>query len=418
MPIDRCEFFAFHAAMTTLGPVVPNQTTFNDATRSSIEPAASVFASSGPTRATQILASAAFANWSTYTGLFLIWMIGVYFLTGGGLHPEAWLQGWNKWDANWYTRIWNEGYGADPAMLAFPPGYPLLIGSLSSLFGLSLATTAFCLNAPAFFFAGGVFAQFGEKRFKVRGPWLFLFFLSAPSAYFAFAPYSDALFLLLFWLALPLAAKPLRQLSHRDHLKGAVLLLFMPWVRLTAYALICWVALRRWFALIIALSLLGWLTLNATLKGDPLFFLHVQSRFLMADGGFWTGLLRALSQFPPAVLDPRFEWTPWLQFSGLPVFYLALFAATAVWLMIKKEWLLALTLVSVTLFSHNQAFWRSVVRYDLVIAPLLAIPLLASARRADWLRWISVITFVVITLGGFAFQIYFAQRFRAGLWGF
>jgi hypothetical protein len=110
----------------------------------------------------------------------------------------------------------------------------------------------------------------------------------------------------------------------------------------------------------------------------------------------------------------------WLEFYSLPMFYLVAFTATAIWLLRKREGLLAITVLSVLLISHNQGLWRSAIRYDLPLVPVLCLPLLVASGSGS--RTISYLTktafFLVLLAGQFALQFYFAGIFHSGGWAF
>ena len=130
--------------------------------------------------------------------------------------------------------------------------------------------------------------------------------------------------------------------------------------------------------------------------------------------GAWHGLWQ--------VSPDRPRWLPirWLQFHFLPLAYLLVLTAVAIWLFWKKERLLSLTTFSLLLISHNQAFWRSVVRYDLPLIPLAALPLLMVAARAKGpMRQTMLYSiFGLLCLAQLYLQITFGRLFQTGHWAF
>ena len=135
----------------------------------------------------------------------------------------------------------------------------------------------------------------------------------------------------------------------------------------------------------------------------------------MPQGNFFQGLADSL-------IHVGSDWgrgTSWLEFGFLPLFYLCALAAAAVWLAKRREGLLALSVVSIFLFSYNQGFWRSVVRYDLPLVPVLCLPLLVTAKSGTGVAsYVSRAAFYALILGQFSLQIYFARLFHAGGWAF
>ena len=86
-----------------------------------------------------------------------------------------------------------------------------------------------------------------------------------------------------------------------------------------------------------------------------------------------------------------------------------------IWYIVRQHWLIALTMTGMLAVSYNQAFWRSCVRYDLLLMPFFYAALLAD--NDNWNVWRPRL----IVTGGivqFGLQIYFAQAFMKGDWAF
>ena len=357
------------------------------------------------------------ARFVFYSSVYLLWILLIFYATGG-VHAtgRSWLAGWQQWDAHWYEQIWREGYpAADPRALVFPPGYPVIVGIVSKLFHASFLATAVVLNLAAFFGTAVLISEWLSRKFAVSSSLLFVFVLSAPPAYFAFTAYSDVLFMLLLWLLLWIALATPGTRGGRALIAQFVLLLVLPWIRLTGYALASWLFARRVVALAVLASLALWLGFNRTIAGSAFYFLRAQELFAMPRGNFFQGLADNL-------IHVGSDWsrgTSWLEFGFLPFFYLCALMAAAAWLAKRREGLLALTMLSILLFSYNQGFWRSVVRYDLPLVPLLCLPLLATAKSETRMTsYISRAAFCGLILGQISLQIYFARLFHAGGWAF
>jgi hypothetical protein len=351
--------------------------------------------------------------------MYIVWLFFVFATTSSGANISQWIAGWSQWDASWYERIFHEGYRSYPRMLVFPPLFSWLIGPLGSLIG-SFTTGALVINLAAFFAAGVLLTRIAAREFKVNATAFFAFYLSAPAAYFAFAPYSDALFLCAFALALHLALRDPKSFSLKERIGAWGLMFAIPWLRLTGYALCAWVLGRRWFAAGTLVALAAWLAFNHAIAGDPLHFLKAQELFTMPQGNFLDGLIYTVRNIVPGRdASGAIEWTSWLQFIALPLLYLTLILATAVWFAMKRRWILGLTLVAITLFSHNQSFWRSAVRYDLPVLSFVAIPLLSLAEdKRREVRLPLQALFAVLVVASLVAQVYFARLFRTGAWAF
>ena len=359
-----------------------------------------------------------------YLAAFGIWFFILYVATGGGT-DLPWTSDWHRWDASWYERIWTEGYTSDPKMMVFPPGYSWIVGPVSVVTH-SFDLAALLVNLSAFFTCGVLTAEFFRERFAVPAAPFFVYFLSAPVAFYTFSVYSDAVFLLIFWVALMMACRDPAKMSRAEKWRAAIFLFFVPWVRLTGYALVAWVVFRRWFALSVLLTLALWLATNAYFQGDPFHFLHMQQVFTMPAGGFFVGLKEAINSIleKSPIGIPGSDWHFWFQVAVFPLASMVLLTVTSAWFASKKEYLIALTILAVMLFSRNQAFWRSVFRYDWPLWPLIAVPLLSNNRaaaeslRARVRNTVRAAAFWVLAGTCFYIQIVFAIRMHQGYWSF
>jgi hypothetical protein len=357
------------------------------------------------------------ARFAFYLSVYLLWILLIFYGTGG-THAscQSWLAGWQQWDAHWYEQIWREGYpAADPRTLVFPPGYPVIVGIISKLCRASFLATAVVLNLAAFFCTAVLLSEWLSRKFAVSRSLLFVFVLSAPAAYFAFTAYSDLLFMLLLWVLLWLALAEDDPGGYKSVIAQSLLLLVLPWIRLTGYALASWLFARKIVALAVLASLALWLGFNQMIAGSAFYFLHAQRLFAMPQGNFFQGLADGLIHLGS-------DWsrgTSSLEFGFLPLFYLCALAAAAVWLAKRREGLLALSVLSILLFSYNQGFWRSVVRYDLPLVPVLCLPLLVTAKSGTGLAsHVSRAVFYALILSQFSLQLYFGRLFHAGGWAF
>jgi hypothetical protein len=357
------------------------------------------------------------ARFGFYLSVYLLWILLIFYSTGGThASGQSWLAGWQRWDAHWYEQIWREGYpAADPRTLVFPPGYPVIVGIISKLFRASFLATAIVLNLAAFFCTAVLVSEWLSRKFAISSSSLFVFVLSTPAAYFAFTAYSDVVFMLLLWVLLWLALAEHDPGGYKSVIAQSLLLFVLPWIRLTGYALASWLLARRIVALAVLASLALWLGFNRMIAGSAFYFLRAQRLFAMPQGNFFQGLADSL-------IHVGSDWsrgTSWLEFGFLPLFYLCALAAAAVWLAKRREGLLALSVVSILLFSYNQGFWRSVVRYDLPLVPVLCLPLLVTAKSWTGVAsYVSRAAFYALVLGQFSLQIYFARLFHAGGWAF
>ena len=105
-----------------------------------------------------------------------------------------------RWDAVWYLRIADSGYGESPARVAFFPLYPLLVRAIGELGGGSPAArliAAYLISLAAFLGALALLYRLTalELGRQVAGAALLLLAVFPAALYFG-APYSESLFLL------------------------------------------------------------------------------------------------------------------------------------------------------------------------------------------------------------------------------
>ncbi len=106
-----------------------------------------------------------------------------------------------RWDAAWYLRIAESGYGGSDVRAAFFPLYPLLVRAVAAPFGAppgALLVAAYVVSLAAFFAALVLFHRLValELGRPFAQPALLLLAVF-PAALFFGAPYSESLFLLL-----------------------------------------------------------------------------------------------------------------------------------------------------------------------------------------------------------------------------
>lgn len=354
--------------------------------------------------------------------IFSIWLFAFYHFTIEGRNNfSSWRTDWIRWDSTWYEKIWTEGYSfIDSRMLVFPPGYSGFIGLISSLAKVNFHLVAFLIN-PVFFYLGSFLsARLLASKFHVSKYLIFIFLLSNPVAYFAFATYSDMAFYFLFWLLLTLEIN-----VENENKKTALLKMFLyliaPWIRLTGIVLCAWIFLRKKMAFLAAFSVFLWLTLNTFITADPFYFIKAQQLFGMPNGNFIDGLQLSLSGFlnPPRSLNSE-NLNSYLQLNFLPIIYLFGAILTGIWLFLRREYLFSISILTILFVSHNQAFWRSAVRYDLPLLPFLFVAIMYVIsnylfKNFPKLKAIFILCFLIIN---FIMQIHLAKLFHNGSWGF
>ena len=117
-------------------------------------------------------------------------------------YPGVWLSMWQRFDANWYVSLAENGYGKIPGDDHFPPLFPLLIRLFQQIFGNAFLAGLFVAHIATLLMLKllyDVFTQWGETD---RGTRAVLFFVIYPTFFFFFSAYSEPVFLVLALLAL------------------------------------------------------------------------------------------------------------------------------------------------------------------------------------------------------------------------
>jgi len=152
--------------------------------------------------------------WNIYTGEVIQGKYQGQKLTPGSLatdmfpyhsaipYPNAWLALWQRFDANWYTTIAEQGYGSIPGDDHFPPLYPLLIRLAKPIFGnafiagliISHLATLYAIKLLL-----DLFDQWGDAK---TGKQTVLYFLIYPTSFYLFSAYTESIFLVTVLLSL------------------------------------------------------------------------------------------------------------------------------------------------------------------------------------------------------------------------
>jgi hypothetical protein len=117
-------------------------------------------------------------------------------------HPGLWLAMWQRFDANWYLSIAENGYGKIPGDIHFPPLYPLLMRTLRPVTGstfLAGLLIAHLGTLAALKLLYDTYLQWGPRILSRRA---LLFFMLYPAVFFLFSAYTESLFLVVALLAL------------------------------------------------------------------------------------------------------------------------------------------------------------------------------------------------------------------------
>jgi hypothetical protein len=117
-------------------------------------------------------------------------------------YPVPWLAIWQRFDANWYISVAENGYGSIEGDDHFPPLFPLLIRVLKPVFGSAFLAGLFISHLATLYVIKllyDTFSQWGEDTVAKRAT---LFVLIYPTSFFLFSVYTESLFLVTALLSL------------------------------------------------------------------------------------------------------------------------------------------------------------------------------------------------------------------------
>ncbi|HKY53618.1 MAG TPA: glycosyltransferase family 39 protein, partial [Anaerolineales bacterium] len=121
---------------------------------------------------------------------------------GVASHPSPWIAIWQRFDANWYLLIAQNGYGSASGDVHFPPLYPVLIRLISSLIPSGLISALLLSQIALYIAVKLLYDLFTEwENEKVAQKSLF-FLLIFPTSFFLFSAYTEALFIVFTLLCL------------------------------------------------------------------------------------------------------------------------------------------------------------------------------------------------------------------------
>jgi len=117
-------------------------------------------------------------------------------------HPGTWLATWQRFDANWYISIAENGYGGIQGDDHFPPLFPVLIRLMQPLFGSAFLAGLFISHLATLYVLKLLYDVFIEWGRNSAGKRALLFLLIYPTSFFLFSVYTESLFLMTALLAM------------------------------------------------------------------------------------------------------------------------------------------------------------------------------------------------------------------------
>lgn len=158
---------------------------------------------------------------------------------------------WQRWDACWYSKIASFGYEPAEMSANFWPLFPALTGVVARVVGDSVAFGGLVVSAVAYIAAMTGLHRLVARDFEtVIARRTVLFISIFPSAFFLFAPFTEALFLALAVWSIAMArerrwllAGSLGLLAGLTRIQGVFLVLPLGWEALVAAGVSAW---RPW----------------------------------------------------------------------------------------------------------------------------------------------------------------------------
>jgi hypothetical protein len=110
-------------------------------------------------------------------------------------YPGGWLAMWQRFDANWYISIAENGYGGIQGDDHFPPLFPVLIRLMRPLFGSAFLAGLFISHLATLYALKLLYDMFLEWGGNPAAKRALFFMLIYPTSFFLFSVYTESLFL-------------------------------------------------------------------------------------------------------------------------------------------------------------------------------------------------------------------------------
>lgn len=311
-------------------------------------------------------------------------------------YPVPGLAIWQRFDANWYISIAENGYGGIRGDLHFPPLFPVLLRLLKPLFGSAFVAGLLIAHLATLYVIKllyDVYLEWGESLAAKRA---LAFVLIYPASFFLFSAYSESLFI----MATLLSIRFMKSHSWTwagfwvfcallTRLQGVVLLipmLYLMWLDKPFLK-----KPLHWIGLMLpAFGALLYLYLrlsSVTREVIPLVESELHARLAPPWENYWYAI--------ETLLSAQFTFIDLLNWSVVTLFIILLIAG---WQKIPLEYNLysaSSLLVLLSRIVETQPL-VSMSRYTLTLFPAFFVLGLASENR--WIRRLTVYTFIPLNL--------------------
>jgi hypothetical protein len=311
-------------------------------------------------------------------------------------YPHAWLAIWQRFDANWYTSVADNGYGTIGGDDHFPPLFPVLIRILEPLCGNAFLAGLLISHLATLYAIKLLYETFYEWGGNNLAKRTVLFLLIYPTAFFLFSVYTESLFLVTALLSLQRSRKSSWAWAGfwafcaiLTRLQGAALIIPMLYLMWRQHMF-----LRKpasWFALILpglgALFYLFLRSLQVTQGVVPLVESDWHARLVPPWETYWYAI--------QTLASGRFTFIDLLNWVVVTLFLVLLVAG---WRKIPLEYNLytAFSLLIMLIRIVETQPLISMSRYSLTLFPSFFV--LGLAAENPWLRRLIIYTFIPLNL--------------------
>jgi hypothetical protein len=331
---------------------------------------------------------------------------------------------WQRWDACWYGKIATFGYEPAEMSANFWPLFPVLTGGLARVIGGSVAMAGIVVSAISYVAAmTGLYRLVARDFDEITARRTVLVLSIFPSAFFLFAPFTEALFLALAVWSIALArerqwlwAGLLGLLAALTRIQGVFLVLPLGWEALAAAGFTAWrpwAADRRLPEIDLGALVRGGIAALGPVIGFVAFFAYtaaVAGQTPLDTQDAWGGK----QFFPPwEVVDAAWRWTldqhdP-LQFLNLALLVLfGVLLVVGLFRLPVAYSLFAIPQIALLATRIQPTPLTSTNRYLLVVFPAFVVLALIPWRRVRLAWAITSILFLAVLLQAFLMGDYVA----------
>jgi hypothetical protein len=311
-------------------------------------------------------------------------------------HPGRWLAMWQRFDANWYASIAENGYGGIRGDDHFPPLFPVLIRLLQSLFGSAFLAGLFLSHLATLYALKLLYAVFLEWGGNPAGRRAVFYMLIYPTSFFLFSVYTESLFLVTALLSI-------RSMRMRSWAWAGFWVFCGILTRLQGAALLLPMLYIMWMDYPFLRKPAHWIGLSLPAAGG-FFYLYLRSQQVSDDvlpfvEAEWHAQLvppwETYSYALRTLASGNFTFVDVLNWAVVTLFIILLIAG---WQKIPLEYNLytagSLLIMLIRIVESQPLI--SMSRYSLTLFPVFFV--LALAGENPWIRRIIAYTFILLNL--------------------